>query len=393
MGNCCKRKAADGAFPQSDLRTSLMRSSFVEKLPSSTQVLVLSLSGVKFLPKADSYYETANCYVEMKLILKNESLDDGGVQTQTSEIKPSDLNPQWCPAKKFQFFLTMSKPKVLVSLYHFNSADPENAVPLGDTVLNIAALKLTETPKALKFNKIVSPTTGKSLEGFGNKIEKGATAVTVSASIHPLSSENLTHSQSLYEFQRWAGDWGSDERHMSFEQDARFCTSDGKIWKGTFEEITQQDLLAVQDGWYVTEDWHTLGTEQDLAGFEYSVDLTHPFWYPSQSSALYVVRRRIWRRELKRIAQAEKERNIDKAKRFLRNGMIAPFLFKRQNGSRANLNSETASPLSSPAPSAKTPVSGAESVLSTSSPRQTQSAYGTGERKTSETGRRERRFN
>jgi hypothetical protein len=65
---------------------------------------------------------------------------------------------------------------------------------------------------------------------------------------------------------------------MSFS----WCSEDGKRYGS---EIDQVAPPLPAEGWHVSSAWHTVSTTTDPDGWQYSVVIDSPYWYPAQESA------------------------------------------------------------------------------------------------------------
>lgn len=55
----------------------------------------------------------------------------------------------------------------------------------------------------------------------------------------------------------------------------RWCTEDGKRFGKTMEDVAP----SIPPDWKVTQSWHTISTESDPDGWQYSITFDSPFWY------------------------------------------------------------------------------------------------------------------
>ena len=74
--------------------------------------------------------------------------------------------------------------------------------------------------------------------------------------------------------------WGSDYDavtmlgHLLATDRGRWCTEDGKQWAYDMEQLVRP----IPQGWVVSDNWHTIGTDMEPDGWQYSTDFSSPYW-------------------------------------------------------------------------------------------------------------------
>ncbi len=108
--------------------------------------------------------------------------------------------------------------------------------PLGDGVIPLKDMK--DKFPALKTIKLTDPDTGK-LSG----------EVHLEISYTDAQSANTTREDYIYEYQRWAGDWG-DPTPID---PGKYSSKDGSQFKNAFSDVVEE----VPRDWDVVQDWAT----------------------------------------------------------------------------------------------------------------------------------------
>ena len=92
MGCCCSKKhlTKRKAFHQ-ELGTPLL-DSVAPQLGKNAKVVVVQLIGLKRIVSASKFMETANAFVQLRLMPADEI---GGPQMQSSSIVPGTTSPKW----------------------------------------------------------------------------------------------------------------------------------------------------------------------------------------------------------------------------------------------------------------------------------------------------------
>lgn len=277
MGSCCSKQSRTN---RSELENPLLHS---QDLPPDSKVLIISLRACANLRAAD--VTTSDPYVIFSVRPNQEGCDS---QEQFSSCKANNLNPVWAPPEKFQFIITdPSRARLIISvLDHDDVGEDDN---LGDAMLPVKEYaNAIGRDQEIRTLQLIDASSG------------NVTTSSIELGVQLLTREEALSIQEhfVYEYERWQAvtGWGNSHLHLLPGVDpGKWSDVRGEVFSEQFDDVAPP---VPSDQWVVTEPWSYTTTQGDPEGYQYSTNFVGFDW-SDEKHHTHVVRRRLWRREVR----------------------------------------------------------------------------------------------